>query len=95
MLAGVGAGVLALALAVPYYVDKDIKAGGAWPPPPSPTKGQKLPEEIGTLVTRLALMMLATIVIVARVVIPFSTMRRARDPFRAAEPGGGRIVVVL
>lgn len=103
MLAGVGAGVLALALAVPYYVKIDIKAGGAWPPPPPPSttatrssiKEHHLPEEIGTLVTRVAVMSLCLIVIVIRIVIPFSTIQRARDPFRTAEPGGGRIVLVL
>ena len=103
MLAGASVGVLALALAVPYYTNNNnnINLDGSTPASiaatRSNTKIDHSPEGVGALVTKLAIMMVCLVVVVARIVTPFSAVRRAQDPFRAADLGGagGRVVVVL
>jgi hypothetical protein len=89
VLAGVGVGGLALALAVPH-VNRNTKSVGT-----NEMAGQKEHESLTMLITRLGVMTLCLLVLVIRILIPLSAIWRARDPFRTNEPGAGRILVVL
>lgn len=92
MLAGVSAGVLALALAVHYYANKNTNLDGSTPA--NNAKGNTSPDGMGSLLSRVIVVTLCLIVVVIRIVIPLTAIRRVRDPFGAAEPAGRRILVV-
>ena len=89
MLAGGSASVLALALAVHYYANKATSLDGSTPA--NNVRVNKSPDGVGSL----AVVLLCLFVVIIRIVIPFAAIRRGRDPFRAVEPAGGRILVVL
>ena len=94
MLAGVGVGGLALALAVPHFNEKQ-KPFGVQDQAARNMDGHKQQESLVMLVSRLAIMTVCLVVLVIRILIPLSAIWRARDPFRANDPGTGRILVVI
>jgi hypothetical protein len=97
VLAGVGIGVLALALAVPYYANENTILGGSQTIDLSTNNNSSnsTHEGMAFFMSRVTIITLCLLVVVARIMIPLSAIWRARDPFRAAEPGAGRILVVI